>query len=51
MVIISLRGNIAIAMPWWLALVLAALTALMCAAGAIFSIRRVVRIEPSSVFA
>jgi putative ABC transport system permease protein len=38
-------------MPAWLALVLALLTALMCAAGAVFSIRRVMRIDPTSVFA
>ncbi|HET7843496.1 MAG TPA: ABC transporter permease [Xanthomonadales bacterium] len=51
MVAIQSRSNIALVMPWWLALVLAALTAAMCAAGAVFSIRRVTRIDPTSVFA
>lgn len=51
MVAASARGNIAIAMPWWLGFMLAALTALMCAFGAVFSIRRVMRIDPTSVFA
>jgi putative ABC transport system permease protein len=37
--------------PWWLLVVLAALTVLMCAFGALISIRRLVRIDPSSVFA
>jgi putative ABC transport system permease protein len=45
------RGNIAVAMPAWLVIVLGALTALMCALGALFSIRRVMRIDPTSVFA
>jgi putative ABC transport system permease protein len=51
LVALSRHGNIAISMPWWLGLMLAALTALMCALGAIFSIRRVMRIDPTSVFA
>lgn len=51
MAAIQSRGNIALVMPWWLALVLGALTAAMCAAGAVFSIRRVTRIDPTSVFA
>ena len=51
MVAITAGGNIAIAMPWWLVVVLGLLTALMCAAGAVFSIRRVMRIDPTSVFA
>jgi putative ABC transport system permease protein len=51
MVAIQARSNIALVMPWWLALLLAALTAAMCAAGAVFSIRRVTRIDPTSVFA
>ena len=50
-VVISSTGNIAIAMPPWLALVLAVLTGVMCAAGAVFSIRRVMRIDVTSVFA
>lgn len=50
-VFLTSRGNIAVAMPAWLVVVLAALTALMCAAGALFSIRRVTRIDPTSVFA
>ncbi|MCE3002862.1 MAG: ABC transporter permease [Xanthomonadaceae bacterium] len=50
-VAISRTGNIAIDMPAWLAVVLALLTGLMCAAGAVFSIRRVMRIDPTSVFA
>ena len=51
MVAASARSNIAIAMPWWLGIMLALLTALMCAFGAVFSIRRVMRIDPTSVFA
>lgn len=51
MVLISSTGNIAIAMPPLLALTLAALTLLMCLAGAVFSIRRIMRIDPTSVFA
>jgi putative ABC transport system permease protein len=51
MVAASSRGNIAIFMPWWLAFVLAFTTALMCAFGAVFSIRRITRIDPTSVFA
>ncbi|HET9031707.1 MAG TPA: ABC transporter permease [Dokdonella sp.] len=44
-------GNIAVIVPWWLVVVLAALTVLMCAFGALISIRRLVRIDPTSVFA
>ena len=44
-------GNIAVIVPWWLVLLLAALTVLMCAFGALISIRRLVRIDPTSVFA
>lgn len=51
MVAIQSRSNIALVMPWWLALLLALLTAAMCAIGAVFSIRRVTRIDPTSVFA
>jgi putative ABC transport system permease protein len=50
-VAISSTGNIAIAMPAWLGAVLALLTGVMCAAGAVISIRRVMRIDPTSVFA
>jgi len=50
MVAVQARSNIALVMPPWLALVLAVLTAAMCAAGAVFSIRRVTRIDPTSVF-
>lgn len=48
---ISDRTNIAIAMPPSLLALLAVLTALMCALGAVFSIRQVTRIDPTSVFA
>lgn len=51
MVWLSADGNIAIAMPAWLGACLALLTLLMCLSGAVFSIRRVVRIDPTSVFA
>lgn len=44
-------GNIALHLPPWLLIVLAALTAGMCALGCIVSIRRVMRIDPTSVFA
>lgn len=44
-------GNIALALPPMLVVVLAALTALMCGLGAVVSIRRVLRIDPTSVFA
>jgi putative ABC transport system permease protein len=44
-------GNIALHLPFWLLVVLAALTAGMCAAGCVVSIRRVMRIDPTSVFA
>lgn len=50
-VAISAYGNVAVIVPWWLLVVLAALTVLMCAFGALISIRRLVRIDPSSVFA
>jgi putative ABC transport system permease protein len=50
MVWISNRGNIAMSMPPWMILMLGALTALMCALGAVASIRRVMRIDPTSVF-
>jgi len=47
----STRSNIALATPFWLIALLGALTAAMCALGAIVSIRRVMRIDPTSVFA
>jgi len=47
---ISAGTNILIAMPPWLLLALAALTAVMCALGAMFSIRRLLTIDPTSVF-
>lgn len=43
-------GNVAVIMPVWLLAVLALLTLLMCAFGALISIRRLVRIDPASVF-
>ena len=50
-VAVTAFGNIAVIVPWWLVLLLAALTVLMCAFGALISIRRLVRIDPTSVFA
>ena len=44
------RSNISLAMPVWLIGVLGVLTLLMCAFGAVISIRRVISIEPTSVF-
>jgi putative ABC transport system permease protein len=46
----SLSGNVPIMVPWWAVLVVALLTVLMCLAGAIASIRRVLVLDPSSVF-
>lgn len=46
----SRSGTVALSVPAWLVGVLALLTALMCALGAIISIRRIVRIDPTSVF-
>lgn len=46
----SLNSTVALAMPGWLVGVLAVLTVLMCALGALVSIRRIVRIDPTSVF-
>lgn len=45
------RSNIALVVPFWLVILLAVLTGLMCALGAIISIRRVTRIDPTVVFA
>ncbi|MEO8673008.1 MAG: ABC transporter permease [Tahibacter sp.] len=50
-VALSSGSNVAVAMPGWLAMLLALLTVLMCALGALVSIRRIVRIDPTSVFA
>ncbi|WP_440221982.1 ABC transporter permease [Dokdonella sp. MW10] len=50
-VAITAFGNVAVIMPAWLVLVLALLTVVMCAFGALISIRRLVRIDPTSVFA
>ncbi|UXI68510.1 ABC transporter permease [Tahibacter amnicola] len=47
---LSRESSVAVAMPAWLVGVLAVLTLLMCALGALISIRRIVRIDPSSVF-
>lgn len=46
----SLSSNVPIMVPWWAVLVVALLTALMCLFGAIASIRRVLVLDPSSVF-
>lgn len=50
-VAITSYGNVAVIVPFWLVLVLAALTIFMCMFGALISIRRLVRIDPTSVFA
>ncbi len=44
------RSNVAVNMPGWLVVVLGLLTVLMCALGATVSIRRITRIDPTSVF-
>ena len=46
----SRGGSVALSMPPWLVGVLALLTLMMCALGALVSIRRIVRIDPTSVF-
>lgn len=46
----SAGSTVAVAMPWGLVGVLAVLTSCMCALGALVSIRRVTRIDPTSVF-
>jgi putative ABC transport system permease protein len=46
----SRGSNVPIIMPWWAVLVVALLTVLMCLAGAVASIRRVLVLDPSSVF-
>ena len=50
-VAITSYGNVAVIVPLWLVLVLAVLTIFMCMFGALISIRRLVRIDPTSVFA
>lgn len=50
-VAITSYGNVAVIVPFWLVLVLAVLTIFMCMFGALISIRRLVRIDPTSVFA
>jgi len=49
-VALSTFANVAVIMPVWLLAILALLTLLMCAFGALISIRRLVRIDPTSVF-
>lgn len=49
-VLVSTRSTVAVAMPPGLIAVLALLTLCMCALGALVSIRRVTRIDPTSVF-
>ena len=46
----SAGGNVPIMVPWWAVVIVAVLTVLMCLAGAIASIRRVLVLDPSSVF-
>jgi len=46
----SLSGNVPIMLPWWAVLIVAVLTVLMCLGGAVASIRRVLVLDPSSVF-
>jgi putative ABC transport system permease protein len=46
----SKEGSAVILMPWELAAMLGAATFLMCAVAALISIRRVMKIDPVSVF-
>ncbi len=46
----SQQGNVLIEVPWWAILIIILLTILMCLAGATASIRRVLVLDPSSVF-
>lgn len=48
---LTASANVAVILPAWLVLTLAALTLLMCSFGALISIRRLTRIDPTSVFA
>lgn len=50
LVLHSRTGNVAMALPPWSLLLLAALTLFMCLAGALVSIRRITRIDPTMVF-
>ncbi|MBN8727063.1 MAG: ABC transporter permease [Xanthomonadales bacterium] len=50
LVLHSRSGNVAMALPLWSVLLLAALTLFMCLAGALVSIRRLTRIDPTMVF-
>lgn len=46
----SRTGNVAMTLPLWSIALLGALTVLMCLAGALVSIRRITRIDPTMVF-
>lgn len=50
MVAYSRTGNVAMALPPWAIVLLAALTLAMCLLGALVSIRRITRIDPTTVF-
>ncbi len=49
-VVYSRTGNVAMALPPWSLALLAVLTLAMCLIGALASIRRIIRIDPSAVF-
>jgi len=46
----SASSNVSMILPWWGVLVVGILTVLMCLGGAVASIRRVLVLDPSSVF-
>lgn len=46
----SRSGNVAMALPLWSIVLLGALTLIMCLLGALVSIRRITRIDPTAVF-
>ncbi len=50
MVAYSQTGNVAMALPGWAIALLALLTLVMCMLGALVSIRRITRIDPTTVF-
>lgn len=50
MVAYSQTGNVAMALPGWAIALLALLTLAMCMLGALVSIRRITRIDPTTVF-
>lgn len=50
MMLYSRGGNVAMSLPWWSIVLLGALTVLMCLLGALASIRRITRIDPTMVF-